>query len=177
MESCRKNTWRRSVSGSYPVVAPTVTMTDPGSPLSGTRTFAATAADAHSGLATVEIQYAASGTSTWKSLCTIEAEPWSCRAATNDLANGTYSFRAIATDEAGNATTSAAVVTVTSPDAAGYITAWPCGETMPYTSIGNYRRGQTVANNIVVAVGSSGALCLYSSVPTHLIVDFTGVHR
>ncbi|WP_269304004.1 Ig-like domain-containing protein [Aeromicrobium sp. HA] len=90
-------------------VAPTVTMTDPGSPLSGTRTFAATAADAHSGVATVEIQYAASGTSTWKSLCTVEAEPWSCRAATNDLANGAYSFRAIATDEAGNATMSAAV--------------------------------------------------------------------
>ncbi len=90
-------------------VAPTVTMIDPGTPLSGTRTFAATAADAHSGVATVELQYAASGTSTWKSLCTIEAEPWSCRAGTSALANGTYSFRAVATDEAGNTTTSATV--------------------------------------------------------------------
>ncbi|MET1133599.1 MAG: Ig-like domain-containing protein [Aeromicrobium sp.] len=90
-------------------VAPSVTMTDPGTPLSGTRTFASTATDAHSGVATVEFQYALSGTSTWKSLCTVDAEPWSCRTATTALANGTYSFRAIATDAAGNTTTSAAV--------------------------------------------------------------------
>ncbi len=90
-------------------VVPTVAMTDPGSPLSGTRTFAAAAADTHSGVATVQFQYLASGTTTWKALCTTDLEPWSCRVATSDLPNGTYSFRAIATDEAGNATTSAAV--------------------------------------------------------------------
>lgn len=90
-------------------VAPTVTMTDPGTPLSGTRTFATVAADAHSGLASVEIQYAVTGTATWKSLCTLVEEPWSCRASTADLANGSYAFRAVATDEAGNTTTSATV--------------------------------------------------------------------
>ena len=90
-------------------VAPTVSMTDPGSPLSGTRTFAAVASDAHSGLASVEIQYAPAGTPTWKALCRLEEEPWSCRAATSTLTNGTYAFRAVAVDEAGNATTSGTV--------------------------------------------------------------------
>jgi len=89
--------------------APTVTMTDPGTPLSGSRTFAATASDAHSGVASVEVQYAASGTTTWKTLCTRTEEPWSCRVDTTSLPNGTYSFRAVATDLAGNTTTSAAV--------------------------------------------------------------------
>ena len=90
-------------------IAPTVTMTDPGSPLSGTRTFAATASDAHSGVDSVVLQYAPAGSTSWTTLCTRAEEPWSCRAATTDLPNGTYSFRAVATDAAGNTTTSAAV--------------------------------------------------------------------
>ncbi|GGD22375.1 Ig-like domain-containing protein [Nocardioides daphniae] len=90
-------------------VAPSVAMVDPGSPLSGTRTFSATASDAHSGLELVTIQYAATGTSTWRDLCAPTQEPWSCRVATSTLADGSYSFRAVATDNAGNTTTSAAV--------------------------------------------------------------------
>ncbi|GAA3536352.1 hypothetical protein AFL01nite_08800 [Aeromicrobium flavum] len=89
-------------------VAPSVTMTDPGSPLSGTRTFAAAATDAHSGVATVAIQAQLAG-GTWKTICSLVEEPWSCRVATTDLVNGTYAFRAIATDEAGNTTTSTTV--------------------------------------------------------------------
>jgi hypothetical protein len=89
--------------------APTVTMTDPGTPLSGTRTFAATASDDDSGVAKVVLQYATSGTSTYKVLCTITDTPFSCRFDTTTLTNGSYSFRAVATDIAGNTTTSAAV--------------------------------------------------------------------
>jgi hypothetical protein len=89
--------------------APTVTMTDPGTPLSGTRTFTTTAADAHTGVQQVVIQYAPSGASTWSTLCTIDAEPWSCRYDTRRLVDGLYSFRAVATDYAGNSTTSGAV--------------------------------------------------------------------
>ena len=88
---------------------PSVTMLDPGSPLSGTRTFAATATDADSGVARVVIQHLRSGTSTWLDLCTIADEPFSCRVATSTLLDGTYSFRAVATDLAGNSTTSGAV--------------------------------------------------------------------
>ncbi len=89
--------------------APTVTITDPGSPLSGARTFAATAADADSGIAEVVIQYAKTGTSTFSNLCTIVSEPFSCRYDTTQLAFGSYTLRAIATDVAGNSTTSAVV--------------------------------------------------------------------
>lgn len=88
-------------------LAPTVTMTDPGSPLKGTKTFSATAADAHSGVAKVVIQ--ATTGSTWADLCTVTAAPFSCSVDTGTLANGTYSFRAVATDRAGNTTTSAPV--------------------------------------------------------------------
>ncbi|WP_028657215.1 Ig-like domain-containing protein [Nocardioides sp. J54] len=90
-------------------LAPTVSMTDPGSPLSGTVTFGATATDAHSGVQQVTLQHQRSGTSTWQPLCTTTAEPYTCRFATTALVDGTYSFRAVATDVAGNTTTSAAV--------------------------------------------------------------------
>lgn len=90
-------------------LAPTVTMNDPGTPLSGTRTFTATASDEHSGVAQVLIQYARSGTSTWNTLCTVATAPYSCLFDTTALANDIYSFRAIATDAAGTSTTSATV--------------------------------------------------------------------
>lgn len=90
-------------------VAPTVTMLDPGTPLSGTRTFAATATDPNSGVARVVFQYALTSTATWQNLCTVTGQPWSCSVATSSIPDGSYSFRAIATDLAGNSTTSAPV--------------------------------------------------------------------
>lgn len=90
-------------------LAPTVTMADPGTPLRGTRTFAATAADAHSGIARVTLQYARSGSSTWQVLCTLVDTPYSCPVDTSTIADGTYGFRAVASDVAGNVTTSAVV--------------------------------------------------------------------
>ena len=89
--------------------APTVTMTDPGSPLRGTVTLAANPADANSGVARVVIQYAATGTTTWLDACTVLDLPYSCSFATTALKDGSYSFRAVATDVAGNSTTSAVV--------------------------------------------------------------------
>lgn len=90
-------------------LAPAVTMTDPGTPLSGTVTFAATATDAGSGVQQVVLQHLRSGASTWQNLCTLTAEPFSCRYATTALPDGSYSFRAVATDVAGNTATSATV--------------------------------------------------------------------
>jgi hypothetical protein len=83
-------------------------MTDPGSPLRGTVTLAATASDAASGIARVVIQLSANGTS-WQDACTVTAPPYSCRYATTALPGGSYSFRAVATDGAGNVTTSAVI--------------------------------------------------------------------
>jgi signal peptidase I len=90
-------------------LAPTVSMTDPGSPLGGTRTFAATAADADSGVAQATLQYSRSGTGPWTTFCTLTTSPYSCRFDTTALADGTYNLRAIATDAAGLSTTSTAV--------------------------------------------------------------------
>jgi hypothetical protein len=89
--------------------APTVAMTDPGTPLSGTRTVAATASDAHSGVAQVVVQYALTGSTTWKTLCTVTAAPYSCRFDTTTVPDGSYGFRAVATDVAGTTSTSATV--------------------------------------------------------------------
>ena len=89
--------------------APSVTMVDPGTPLSGTRSFAATATDVDSGVARVVVQHLRSGTSTWQDLCTIVDEPWTCRVDTAVLADASYSFRAVATDVAGNLSTSTPV--------------------------------------------------------------------
>ena len=89
--------------------APTVSMVDPGTPLAGVVTLAATASDADSGVAQVVVQTAVTGTSNWASLCTITATPYSCRYDTAQLTDGGYTFRAVATDAAGNATTSATI--------------------------------------------------------------------
>lgn len=90
-------------------VAPATSMQDPGSPLRGTVSLTATATDAESGIAQVQIQYQLSGTSTWTTACTTTIDPYTCRFDTTQLADGVYSFRSVATDAAGNTTTSAAV--------------------------------------------------------------------
>ncbi len=89
-------------------VAPSVTMTDPGTPLRGTVTLVATAADAGSGLASVTFQYAVSGSSTWTTACTA-GETATCRWATTAVPDATYSLRAVAADAAGNTATSATI--------------------------------------------------------------------
>ncbi|GGO84170.1 hypothetical protein GCM10011584_01090 [Nocardioides phosphati] len=89
-------------------VAPTVTMTDPGTPLRGTVTLAATASDSGSGLTSVTFQYAVSGSSTWTTAC-VAGDTATCRWTSTAVADGTYSFRAVAADLAGNTATSAAI--------------------------------------------------------------------
>lgn len=89
--------------------APSVTMQDPGSPLRGVVTFAATATDQHSGVAKVTYQYATSATGPFADLCTATTDPWSCAYDSTKLKDGTYTFRAVASDVAGNSATSATV--------------------------------------------------------------------
>lgn len=89
--------------------APTVTMLNPGSPLAGTVTLEATAADDHSGVAQVVLQAQLVGSSSWRDLCVVSTTPYSCRYNTTQLIDGNYSLRAVVTDVAGNAATSAVV--------------------------------------------------------------------
>jgi hypothetical protein len=90
-------------------VAPVTALTDPGTPLRGTATFTATASDVDTSVTSVLIQYQKSGTSTWTTMCTLTVDPYTCRYDTTKLADGTYSFRSFATDQAGNTTASTAI--------------------------------------------------------------------
>lgn len=98
--------------------APTVSMGKLANPLRGVVSFTATASDTDSGsgIAQVQIQYAPTKTTTWKELCMtseVGEDSYSCRFNTLDIKSLSYDFRAVATDAAGNATTSTPVVTST----------------------------------------------------------------
>ncbi len=90
---------------------PTVAMTDPGSPLSGTVTLGATASDARSSVASVVIQRAPNGSGTWTTICTDNLAPYSCSWVTTAVADGTWQLRAVATDTAGYSAISTIVTT------------------------------------------------------------------
>jgi PKD repeat protein len=68
----------------------------------------------------------------------------------------------------------AATVTVTNPQAAGYITVFPCSTTPPLASNVNYVSGQTVSNLAVTALNPARELCVTSSQATDLVIDISG---
>jgi chitinase len=86
-------------------VAPTVSLTDPGSPIRGTVTLNATASDG-GGVASVVFERAPAGGSTWTAICTDTTAPYSCAFNTAGVADGSYDLRARATDNASRQTTS-----------------------------------------------------------------------
>jgi hypothetical protein len=65
-------------------------------------------------------------------------------------------------------------VTVDGPLAAGFVTLYPCAAGRPNASSLNFAAGQTVANSFVSAVDADGFVCVFSMVPTHVIVDVVG---
>jgi hypothetical protein len=73
------------------------------------------------------------------------------------------------------ATAIAANITAVGPDATGYVTAYGCGTTPPPTSTLNLQAGRDTANGAQVQLGDDGALCLFSTVATDLIVDINGI--
>jgi hypothetical protein len=65
-------------------------------------------------------------------------------------------------------------VTVTAPVRAGFVTVYPCGWARPTASNLNYAGGRTVPNLVTVKVGTGMRVCVYSSAPTHVLVDLAG---
>lgn len=65
-------------------------------------------------------------------------------------------------------------VTVTGATSDGYLTVFPCTPQAPNASNVNFTAGQTVANNTIAALDASGAVCLYASAPTEVIIDVSG---
>jgi chitinase len=104
------NTTASTVRSSIRVdnVAPTVTLTDPGTPLFGTVTLSANASDG-GGIASVVIERSPAGANTWTTICTDTTSSYSCAFDTTAVAVGSYDLRARATDNAARTTTSAVV--------------------------------------------------------------------
>jgi hypothetical protein len=73
-----------------------------------------------------------------------------------------------------NATAATLNVTVVAPTADGYITVFPCGQPQPNASNLNYAPGDVIPNAVITSIGTAGKVCLFTSAPTHLIVDASG---
>ena len=65
-------------------------------------------------------------------------------------------------------------VTVTNPSSVGFVTVWPSGKDRPVASNLNYVAQETVANLVIVGVGSNGAVNIFSQQKTDVIVDVVG---
>ena len=137
---------------------PTVTLTDPGSPLTGTVTVAATAADARSAIASVVIQRSTAGSSTWTTICTDTVAPYACSWATTAVADGDHRLRAVATDTAGYAATSAPVTsTVLNNVGVDLATvSSPVRGTVPLTITVTGAGSATVTTRVEYAVAGTG---------------------
>ncbi len=68
--------------------------------------------------------------------------------------------------------------TITEPQGAGWLTAWPSG-LLPVASVVNFAAGQTVANAVDIGLGAAGTVpggtvFVQSVATTHLVVDIYG---
>jgi hypothetical protein len=65
-------------------------------------------------------------------------------------------------------------ITATGVDEAGFVTVWPCGQTMPTASNLNLTAGLTTPNLVISKIGDSGKICIFTQNPAHLIADIAG---
>ena len=65
-------------------------------------------------------------------------------------------------------------VTVTGPQADGFVTVFPCGTQRPIASNVNFTAGATIPNLVVAKTGMAGRVCLFTFATTHLIADVNG---
>jgi hypothetical protein len=65
-------------------------------------------------------------------------------------------------------------VTAVNPSAAGFVTVYPCSDSVSDTSTLNYVAGQTVANTTIAALSGAGQLCVWTFAETDILVDITG---
>jgi Chaperone of endosialidase len=65
-------------------------------------------------------------------------------------------------------------VTVVPAGFLGYLTVWPAGGAQPLTSTINSYLGVAVANAAIVSAGTNGAVSVYATNPTDVILDING---
>ena len=64
-------------------------------------------------------------------------------------------------------------IAVTNAGAAGFITAWPCGD-RPNTANVNYEAQAPISNGAQVPLSADGQLCVYTLSSAHVIIDVNG---
>ena len=65
-------------------------------------------------------------------------------------------------------------VTVTEPQAAGFVTIFPCDADRPEASNLNFSAGETVPNLVTVKLSGDGTVCFFTQRTAHLIADVAG---
>jgi hypothetical protein len=65
-------------------------------------------------------------------------------------------------------------VTATEPDLPGFLTVYPGNAPRPTTSNLNYVAGQTIPNAVIVGLGPTGAVDIFSNAATHVVIDVVG---
>ena len=85
---------------------PTVTLTDPGTPVAGTIALSATASDSSTDIQQVVFERAPAGSSTWTAIGTDTTSPYTASWDTTAVSDGQYDVRAVATDKTNNTNTS-----------------------------------------------------------------------
>ena len=73
-----------------------------------------------------------------------------------------------------NATAYSLNVTVVPPSGLGFLTIWPTGVAQPLVSTLNDFQGDIVANAAIVPAGTGGAISVYATNATHVILDING---
>ncbi len=73
-----------------------------------------------------------------------------------------------------SATAVAVNVTSTESDLPGFVTVYPCGQSVPVSSNVNHLPRENRANEALVGLDGGGNLCLFSHVAIHVIVDVVG---
>jgi len=81
------------------------------------------------------------------------------------------------TQAAASTTAVALNVTVTEPEATGFLSVFPCDQNRPKASNLNYVAGETVPNLVNVKVSVTRSVCLFAQQSTHLIVDLAGTYE
>ena len=65
-------------------------------------------------------------------------------------------------------------VIATDPDAPGFLTVYPGGAPRPFTSNLNYLTGQTIPNAVIVGLGPTGTVDIFTQRTSHVVVDVVG---
>ncbi len=73
-----------------------------------------------------------------------------------------------------NATAYSVNITLVPPGSVGYITAWPTGQSQPTVAALNDPLGIILGNSAIVPAGTSGAINIYATNLTDIVVDITG---